>query len=109
MTMKLRNTDDATLIFEQLCENDNLNPDLIRSARRSAHLMEARTEIAKIMREVGYTYAAIGHAMNKDHSSIMYLTNIKRRENAKKRMMGYYNEKVKCAHESRLHINTHPN
>jgi len=45
----------------------------IMSERREEPLPEARRVVAKSLRQHGYSYPSIGRAMNKDHSTIMYM------------------------------------
>lgn len=49
--------------------------DVIRGPARRRDIVDVRAVIATELREFGYSYPAIGHAMNRDHSSIFYLVN----------------------------------
>ena len=40
---------------------------------RGAFMVELRRRIARELRDAGFSYPDIGHAMNRDHSSIMSL------------------------------------
>lgn len=50
-----------------------IDPELIKSPCREKYLVDKRKKIAKLLREIGYSYPQIGKMMNRDHSSIIHL------------------------------------
>lgn len=65
---------EANKVFKELCHKvEGYGIDHITSKRRDNPLVDARQKIAIAMREMGYTYPVIGHVMNRDHTSIIYL------------------------------------
>lgn len=47
----------------------------VRGHRRPTDLVQCRWAIAQAARRLGYPYAAIGRALNRDHTSIIYAVN----------------------------------
>lgn len=49
-----------------------LNPGDITGKSKAGYIVSARRAVAHIAREHGYSYHAIGAALNRDHSTIVY-------------------------------------
>lgn len=62
-------------LFRQLCSDVNRTPEEIRSRRRNVSLVADRWTIARILRDKGLSFPAIGIIMNRDHSSIQHAVN----------------------------------
>lgn len=56
---------------QAICESLQYDFKKIQSRRRPKHLVEQRMEIAQALRNKGYTTPAIGHALNRDHTTVM--------------------------------------
>lgn len=54
-----------------------IDPELILGKTLKPPYPEARRVIAKELRIFGFSYPQIGKAMNRDHTSIMYMVNDK--------------------------------
>jgi hypothetical protein len=61
----------AELVVEG-CAAANLDVRAVRSASRHQELVECRWRIAAQARIMGYSYPAIGRALNRDHTTIMH-------------------------------------
>lgn len=101
--MKNKMTRDTTKIlfikaaedFYEICGRFGYNVKKIRSRRRDAELVKQRAFIAKHLHKIGHAYTAIGCAMNRDHSSVMYLIKDEMRERKKKKAKErYHNDKT---------------
>jgi hypothetical protein len=64
--------DLAELVIEANRRRKRYGLDLLRSNTKSAGLTVVRHAIAREARARGYSYPAIGRALNRDHSSIMW-------------------------------------
>lgn len=64
--------------FSTICNAMKFDKNEILSTRRQAGLVEKRRVVAKALKAKGYSYPKIGHAMNRDHTSIMNLINPKK-------------------------------
>ena len=79
----------ARIDFKALCKQMDVTMADMESAHRDQALVENRAMIAKAMRKKGHSYPVIGHAMNRDHTSIIYLVNDRRREYRRTQMKAY--------------------
>jgi hypothetical protein len=84
----------ARVDFRKTCNKLGVRTDIIRSHRRDAETVENRAMVAKEMRKIGYSYSLIGHAMNRDHTSVIYLADDQRR--------GYRRNQMREKHRERM-------
>lgn len=61
-----------------------IDPEKLLEQIRYQPYPEARREVATRLHNLRYSYAAIGRAMNRDHTSIMYMVDNKFRAKKKK-------------------------
>ena len=61
------------------CHEMGLDPAVVRGSYRHQEYVMARREIARELRTLGYSYPAIGRAINRDHSTVMSLLDGDRR------------------------------
>jgi len=59
--------------FNVLAKMSFVRKSALLGRRREAPLVDERQRLAKLMRGLGYSYPAIGKAMNRDHTSIIHL------------------------------------
>lgn len=68
---------DLQDMIKSISENNNLSTffivEVISGRARNADFVNLRQYVAKKLRDKGYTYQAIGAAMNKNHSTITKL------------------------------------
>lgn len=60
--------------LKELVHESGYSMNEILSRRRQSELVDAREVIVKALLKKGYTFSAIGRAMNRDHTSIIHLS-----------------------------------
>ena len=50
---------------------------------REAKYVQARTEVAQVLRELGWSYPRVGRAIGRDHAAVMYLLGTSKRGRAR--------------------------
>lgn len=65
---------EGIAVIEDVCERLGVRVDRVLSRYRYAPLVEARREIALILRDFGWSTPQIGALLRRDHSTIVTLT-----------------------------------
>ena len=55
------------------------DPGVVLSHSRAANAVQARTEVAQVLRELGWSYPRVGRAIGRDHAAVMYLLGTSKR------------------------------
>ena len=85
----------ALRIAEEYCQAKNFELEHLRSCARLAVLVDMRQDVAKHLRGLGFSYAAIGYALNRDHTSVMHLCKDEMRVRKNRMARERYNNKYK--------------
>lgn len=67
-------------VVRQIAEKTNVESRMIMGRSRVAHVVQARHRVMAALREMGYSASAIGEAMGRDHTTVMYALGMLRRE-----------------------------
>ena len=55
------------------------DPTVVLSPSRHANAVQARAEVAQVLRELGWSYPRVGRAIGRNHSEVMYLLGASKR------------------------------
>ena len=86
--------------FEQYCERNAYCVEDIRSDCRTRSLARKRKKCAEYLRGKGFSFPVIGSAMNRDHTSIIYLLNAEMRERKRQEYLERRKTKTPYTHMS---------
>lgn len=62
-------------VLEDAATRHNVDAAAILGPRRHAPLVEARADVARRLRDAGWSFPKIGRALNRHHTTIMHLVN----------------------------------
>lgn len=71
----VQGADDAKAVIEEIARNHRIRITAITGKGRSAAELGARLAVARRLRAAGWSTAAIGWALHRDHSSIVTMLN----------------------------------
>ncbi len=65
---------EGEALIEAVCKDHGVRVDYVLSRYRYQPLVEARREIACVLRDMGWSTAQVGALLRRDHSTIVALT-----------------------------------
>ena len=69
-------------LTHQIARQLGFDPLVVLSPNREAKYVQARAEVAQVLRELGWSYPRIGKAIGRSHATVMYLIACRKRRAA---------------------------
>ena len=66
-------------LTHQIARQLGLDPLVVLSPNRMPNAVQARAEVAQVLRELGWSYPRIGKAIGRSHATVMYLIACRKR------------------------------
>ena len=75
----LQATASDRYLTHQIARKLGHDPEVVLTPSRVPNAVQARAEVAQVLRELGWSYPRVGRAIGRDHAAVMYLLGTSKR------------------------------